>query len=287
MRPWLVLTQAGVDFTTETVTLAHMMDPNKTTTDLEERRRLGSVRGLFPVLQVEAAAPPLTDATTKDDDHDDDDKEGATATTWIHESLAICEYVADICPDANLWPKCPTDRARARALSCEMMTGFPSLRDECSCALFARVPSFQPAPNTFKDIDRMFEIWTECLDRSGGPFLFGSHFGIVDCMYYPVITRFRTYDIELPTNQIKSYAQAVEKSQAVQKLVALARREPSITIYDDYIRKLTEIRQLHCEFFLIPVVRSRIMKLIEGTGADLNYSRVLVITPKTVLHAAQ
>ena len=234
MRPWLVLTQAELDFKTETVTLAHMMDPNQTT-DLEERRRLGSVRGLFPVLQiVDVAVPPLTAVDTKKDDNDKEE----VSTTWIHESLAICEYVADICPEANLWPQCPTDRARARALSCEMMTGFPSLRDECSCALFARVPSFQPAPETLKDIDRVFEIWTECLDRSGGPFLFGTHFGIVDCMYYPVITRFRTYSIDLPTTQINAYVQAVEKSPAVQKLVALARQEPSITIYDDYIRKL-------------------------------------------------
>mmetsp|Transcript_59794 Transcript_59794/g.146838 ORF Transcript_59794/g.146838 Transcript_59794/m.146838 type:complete len:263 (+) Transcript_59794:121-909(+) len=231
MRPWLALTQAGLEFSTDTVTLAHMMDPS-TTTNLKERRRLGSVRGLFPVLQVAAVAPD--DDTKKEEEEEEEE----TTTTWIHESLAICEYAADLCPEANLWPKSPTERARARALSCEMMTGFPSLRDECSCAMFARVPSFQSAPTTLKDIGRVFEIWSECLEHSGGPFLFGYHFGIVDCMYYPVITRFRTYGIELPTAQIKSYVEAVEKAPAVQKLVALARQEPTITIYDDYIRKL-------------------------------------------------
>lgn len=215
MRPWLAMTLAGLDFTTETVTLTHMMDSSQTTS-LEERRRLGSVRGLFPVLHVSG----------------DDEQE-----VWIHESLAICEYAAELCPDAHLWPQSPTDRARGRALCCEMMTGFTSLRNECSCALFARVSTFQPAPETIKDVERVFEIWSECLARSSGPYLFGAHLGIVDCMYYPVITRFRTYGIELPV-QIKTYVEAVEENPAVQKLVELARKEPSITIYDDYIRKL-------------------------------------------------
>jgi glutathione S-transferase len=118
------------------------------------------------------------------------------------------------------------------------MTGFLSLRNECSCALFARVPSFQPVPDTRKDIERVFEIWSDCLTLSGGPYLFGAHFGIVDCMYYPVITRFRTYGIQLPTDQIKAYVEAVERTPSVEKLVAMAKKEPGITIYDDYIRKL-------------------------------------------------
>lgn len=215
MRPWLAMAQAGLDFTTDTVTLAHMMDPTQSTS-LEERRQMGSVRGLFPVLQI---ADPKEEV-------------------WIHESLAICEYIAEHCPEAHLWPESPTDRARARAFSCEMMTGFLSLRDECSCALFARVPTFQPSRATLQDMERVFEIWNECLVHSGGPFLFGAHFGIVDCMYYPVITRFRTYGIPLPEGQIKAYVEAVERAPAVLKLLELARKEPNLTIYDDYIRKL-------------------------------------------------
>lgn len=217
MRPWLVLTQAGLDFQTETLSLPHMMDPAKTTS-LTERRKLGSVRGLFPVLTVQQE---------KDGD-----------STAIHESLAICEYIADLFPDVHLWPDTCLDRARARAICCEMMTGFMGLRNECSCALFARVPSFQPSPAAVQDMERIWEIWTECLESSGGPFLFGQHFGIADAMYYPVITRFRTYGIELPTPTIEAYVQAVEATPAVTKLVQLARNEPGITVYDDYIQKL-------------------------------------------------
>ena len=219
MRPWLILTHSGIDFQTETVSLPHMMDPTKTTS-LTERRKLGSVRGLFPVLKV-----------AQQGGGDDD---GVS----IHESLAICEYVADCCPDAHLWPTDPVDRARARAICCEMMTGFPNLRNQCSCALFARVPSFQPAPETMQDAERVWEIWTECLQASGGPYLFGEHFGIADAMYYPVITRFRTYGFELPSPLIKAYVEAVEATPAVTKLVEWAKTEPGIPIYDDYIQQL-------------------------------------------------
>jgi glutathione S-transferase len=216
MRPWLVLTHAGVDFQTETVSLPHMMDPSQTTS-MEERRQLGSVQGLFPVLEVTA------------DDNDD----GSTGK--VHESLAICEYVADLWPEAHLWPKDPLARARARAVCCEMLSGFSGLRGECSCNLFARVPSFQPTPHTQNDIDRVFEIWTDCLERAGGgPYLFG----IADAMYYPVVTRLRTYGIELPTERLKAYVEAIEATPVVVKLVEMARKEPGIPTYDAYIRGL-------------------------------------------------
>ena len=57
-------------------------------------------------------------------------------------------------------------------------------------------------------------------------------------MYYPVLTRFRTYRIDLPGGPIETYAKAVENSPTVMKLVEIARKEPSIPTYDDYIRKL-------------------------------------------------
>ncbi len=42
------------------------------------------------------------------------------------------------------------------------------------------------------DIDRIVAIWRDCLDRSGGPFLYGP-FTIADAMYAPVASRFGTY----------------------------------------------------------------------------------------------
>jgi glutathione S-transferase len=101
MRPWLALTHAGVKFETETVELPHMQRAGDTTS-LAQRRAMGSVRGLFPVLRVDGTA--------------------------IHESLAICEYVADTHAATQLWPADALRRAEARAICSEMVSGFTSMR---------------------------------------------------------------------------------------------------------------------------------------------------------------
>jgi glutathione S-transferase len=209
MRPWLTLTHAGASFTTDMVELPHMQGRAAPMT-LAERRALGSVRGLFPVLRVDGAP--------------------------IHESLAICEYAADAFPEAQLWPEPALDRARARAISCEMLSGFTSLRTEMSCHLFGRVPGFSPNVETRADIERVFEIWTECLARSGGPFLFG-RFGIADAMYYPVLTRFRTYGVPLPED-LNVYAVSLEGQPAVRRLADTARGAPRLRVYDEYVQRL-------------------------------------------------
>ncbi len=170
---------------------------------------MGSVRGLFPVLRVDG--------------------------TPIHESLAICEYVADAFPGAHLWPAEPLHRAAARAICSEMVSGFSAMRNELSCHLFGRVPSFKPTPAARTDIERVFEIWGEKLEQSGGPFLFG-RFSIADAMYFPVLTRFRTYGVELPRSLV-AYGEALEAQPAVRALVAVASSAPRIPVYDDYLRR--------------------------------------------------
>lgn len=221
MRPWLALAHAGATFATETVELAHMQEQadfsagtidltNVEPTPLADRRALGSVAGLFPVLRVDDVP--------------------------IHESLAICEYVAEAFPAAGLWPDDPLDRAQARAISCEMVGGFSSMRNQLACHLFGRVPGFVPSAETRADIDRVFELWSACLESSGGPFLFG-RFTIADAMYFPVLTRLRTYDIPLATT-VADYAQALDNLPAVQKLLDVARSGPRTIIYDDYLRAL-------------------------------------------------
>ena len=221
MRPWLVLTHAGADFETVTVELADVRrqgDPadesgNLVTigdSQLEERRALGSVHGLFPTLWI--------------------------GGTPIHESLAICEYAAEAFPDARLWPQDAMARAQARAVSCEMATGFLAMRGELSCHLFGRVPGYSPSAAAQKDISRVFEIWSECLDRSGGPFLFGE-FGIADAMYFPVLTRFRTYGIAV-AEPVVEYSRSLETFPVVAKLMEKARLDPRELVYDDYLREL-------------------------------------------------
>ena len=47
------------------------------------------------------------------------------------------------------------------------------------------------------DIDRITEIWRECLDTWKGPWLFGRTPTVADAMYAPVVTRFRSYAVQL------------------------------------------------------------------------------------------
>jgi glutathione S-transferase len=155
--------------------------------------------------------------------------------TPIHESLAICEYVAERFPDARLWPAEPLQRAAARAICSEMISGFSAMRNELSCHLFGRVPSFKPSEAARTDIERVFEIWNQKLEASGGPFLFG-RFTIADAMYFPVLTRFRTYAVELPRS-LAAYAEALEAQPAVRALIAVAATAPRIPVYDDYLRR--------------------------------------------------
>lgn len=220
MRPWLALTHAGATFDTHTVELDDLKRQGDDAdsagltgfgpASLAKRRTLGSVHGLFPVLRVDG--------------------------TPIHESLAICEYAAEAFPQAGLWPEDRMSRALARSISCEMVGGFQGLRGELSSHLFGRVPGFVPSAAAETEISRVFELWEECLQRSGGPFLFGA-FGIADAMYFPVLGRFRTYGIELAASA-ESYARALDALPAVKKLIERARAEPRIPVYDDYLRAL-------------------------------------------------
>lgn len=112
-------------------------------------------------------------------------------TVW--DSLAICEYLNERYPGRGMWPDDLRDRALARSVSAEMHSGFQVMREVMSHDLQKRQKTFV-SHAAREDIDRVKEIWTECLRRSGGPFLFGA-FSIADAMYAPVVNRFLTYAV--------------------------------------------------------------------------------------------
>jgi len=117
----------------------------------------------------------------------------------IPESLAICEYVAELAPDAGLWPAAREARAEARAIACEMHAGFGALRQTMPMNLRARAKTpIAPTPEAAADVARIEAIVEAARRRHGanGGFLFGG-FGIADAMLAPVATRFRTYRVAL------------------------------------------------------------------------------------------
>jgi glutathione S-transferase len=163
LRPWLALKRTGVAFDETLITLRQ-----GGVTDAAIAAR--SPSGLIPAL--------------KDGD------------VVIWDSLAICEYLADKFPEAGLWPKDPMARALGRAAAAEMHGGFTSLRGECSMDLKAESHVAELSDATHKNIRRIVALWSDLLERFGGPFLVGE-WSIADAFYTPVATRFRTYGVKL------------------------------------------------------------------------------------------
>jgi glutathione S-transferase len=142
----------------------------------------------------------------------------------VWESLAICEYLAERFPAAGLWPDDAAARAPARAVSCEMHSGFAALRGELSMDIRARIER-TPSAAALADIARITSIWRECRRRhgDGGEFLFG-RFGIADCMFAPVATRFRTYGVGVDEVS-QRWCDAIVSWPAMREWIAAAERE--------------------------------------------------------------
>ena len=112
-------------------------------------------------------------------------------------TLAIAEYLNEVKPKSGLLPADQGARAHCRAICGEMHSGFSALRSALPMNLKAHYPGFKVWAGAQADIDRVTAIWSECLGRYGGPYLFGAHFGNADAFYAPVVSRFHTYDVVL------------------------------------------------------------------------------------------
>jgi glutathione S-transferase len=144
------------------------------------------------------------------------------ATVW--DTLAIGEYLNEIMPEAGLMPADRIQRAHCRSICGEIHSGFTTLRSSLPVNLRGHFPNFRVWSRAQADIDRVQSIWRECLDRSGGPFLFGER-SMADAMYAPVVTRFMTYDVKLD-QKLSAYAATIMAMPEMQEWVAAARLEP-------------------------------------------------------------
>ncbi|CDN49958.1 glutathione S-transferase family protein [Neorhizobium galegae] len=112
----------------------------------------------------------------------------------VWESLSIIEYAAELFPDKGIWPKAAADRAVARSVSTEMISGFGALRNACPMNMRRPKASIALADGVMDDVARIETIWRELRAKSGGPFLFGEFSG-ADAMFAPVVSRFDVYDL--------------------------------------------------------------------------------------------
>lgn len=85
------------------------------------------------------------------------------------------------------------------------------------------------------DVARIMNIWTDCLARYGGPFLFGD-FTIADAMYAPVYSRIKTYGLARDADQsdvVARYGKALEAMPAWQEWHDAALAETVIVPADE------------------------------------------------------
>ena len=160
--------------------------------------------------------------------------EHGTLRVW--DSLAISEYVAELCPERDLWPRDAHARAVARAASAEMHAGFVPLRGQFPMNIRARFPGSPRPPDVERNVARIKQLWSDLRARfgAGGDFLCGA-FGIVDAMYVPVLMRFRTYGVRLD-GVCAAYADALLRHPAVQGWLEQAEREAQRVPAYEYTR---------------------------------------------------
>jgi glutathione S-transferase len=142
----------------------------------------------------------------------------------VWDTLAIAAYLDEIRPKAGLLPAEVKARAHCRAICGEMHSGFANLRSALPMNLKAHYPGFKVWAGAQADIDRVTEIWRECIETYGGPYLFGE-LSMADAMYAPVCLRFLTYDVALDPVS-RAYCQTIAQWPALKRWIEAAKTEP-------------------------------------------------------------
>jgi glutathione S-transferase len=168
LRPWLAMKMAGVPFREAHIRLRQE--------DTKVQALRHSPSGLVPALKWDGNV--------------------------VSDSLAICETIADFVPEKRLWPADLAARAIARSAAAEMHSGFADLRRDMPMDIVNRYPGEGHSEGALAHARRVVEIWRTLRLRFGARaagdegFLFGQ-FTIADAMYAPVVTRFRTYGVDV------------------------------------------------------------------------------------------
>ena len=195
LRPGLALRATGAEFREVVVRLR----------ELDTRATIQSLTGAdrVPVLRIEENGRSYV----------------------VFDSLAICETLAERHPEANLWPDDAEARAYARSISAAMHSGFAPLRSTLSMEFARRIPAPELTSDVREDIAEITKYWTHALEAFGGAggFLFG-HFTIADCMYAPVVSRFRTYGVALDA-PLEAYCARMFELAAMRDWLDAAQKE--------------------------------------------------------------
>ena len=199
LRGWLAVRLAGLDVATE---VAQFVRPAPTPLIANT-----SPNGLVPYLEHRGAR--------------------------VWESLAVCEYCAEIEP--SLWPADRVARAYARSIAAEMLSGFRALRQNMWMNLGRDFSGLGRTSDTLADIARIEAAWAGARQLSGaaGPYLLGDTITVADIMYAPVVTRFLTWRPEIST-ATQAYVDAVRAHKLVAEWYDDAAQEPADWLVEEY-----------------------------------------------------
>ena len=209
MRPWVVLTQAGIAFEEVSVRF-DSFEPGsgfKTT-----------VNAVTPAGKV----PVLVDGNL---------------VVW--DTLAIAEYLAEHYPQPPLWPRDQAARARARSVCAEMHAGFGALRGHCPMNIEASLAAsgaliWRDQAAVRADVARLVTMWQGLLAEHGGPLLFGD-FSVADAYFAPVCLRLKTYALPVPP-AVTAYIERVCALPGVRAWVDRAVAEQDFLAFEEPYR---------------------------------------------------
>lgn len=161
----------------------------------------------------------------------------AEITVW--DSLGIVEYLAE--KHEGVWPNDGVARAWARCTTAEMHSGFSNIRTICGMNCGVRVKLNEKPQALLKELSRLDELWTEGLERFGGPFLAGEQFTAVDAFYAPIAFRAQSYDLPF-SDDSKAYVQRLLQLPAMQDWYHAGVNEPWIDpAHEEDIARFGEI----------------------------------------------
>ena len=209
MRPWVLMKQAGIGF-------------EEIMVRFDSFEAGSAFKQAVGALNAAGTVPVLVDGDIV-----------------VHDTLAICEYLAETHPDMKLWPTDKAQRAYARSICAEMHAGFRALRTHCGMNIEADLSLqgrllMRDQPGVRADLDRIVRIWSALLQEHGGPMLFGE-FGIADAYYAPVAARLKTYALPVPPD-VAAYVERVHALPGVRAWIEGALAEHDFRPFEEPYR---------------------------------------------------
>lgn len=211
MRPWVLMTQAGIPF--EEVMVRFGSDFSSADSAFKQA-----------VLPINSAGtvPFLVDGDIV-----------------VSDTLAIAEYLAESFPEKALWPADKARRAQARSACAEMHAGFRAIRGHCGMNIEAELASqgrllMRDRADVRADLARLVALWGGLLAQHGGPMLLGD-FSIADAYFAPMASRLKTYALPVPP-AIAAYVDRVHALPSVKAWTDAARTEHQFVVEDEPYR---------------------------------------------------